>query len=481
MRPSFSVIGQIAILLGLVIVWGAQGEEVAGKVPIIHSTDLFHPHGDPDDHYDLATLFAIQEFDLKGIVLDLGATQKQRMGRPPVEQMMHITGRRAPYAIGLSQRLRSRSDKALEEPAEFQGGVNLILSTLRESKLKVTLFTTGSCRDIAAAFNREPDLVKEKVKAVYFNIGRGPNEAQNECNVSYDPEAYLRIFESGLPLYWCPCFGSDGYETLYTVDQPTVVGACAQAVQNYFVYCLTRSNADPIAFLASGPHLLARGGRSMWCTAPFFHAAGRKIYQRGPDDFVALPPAEAEKAGLSGKEVEAFRFVPMRATVGNEEAAPPPNLVEPQPGKIAAVYWGRAKDRVGTGSPKPDGRLDCCVRVLGVDSEKPIKNIVLTGPREGRWEYVETGRWWRVAYDRPGRQLDCYFQFYAEGEHRIEILYADNISQSAVFKVPNVGASGLRVELSPAAPNGLVFRATDIRYRKILASCLKNLLAGLGR
>lgn len=27
--------------------------------PLIHQTDLFHPHGDPDDHFDLATVFAL--------------------------------------------------------------------------------------------------------------------------------------------------------------------------------------------------------------------------------------------------------------------------------------------------------------------------------------------------------------------------------------------------------------------------------------
>jgi len=35
--------------------------------------------------------------------------------------------------------------------------------------------------------------------------------------------------------------------------------------------------------------------------------------------------------------------------------------------------------------------------------------------------------------------------------------------------------------LNPAQPNGFVFRQTDPRYRQIMASCLKNLLAGLGR
>jgi len=50
------------------------------------------------------------------------------------------------------------------------------------------------------------------------------------------------------------------------------------------------------------------------------HAAGRKVYQRGPEDFVALRPDEAAKRGLAGKEIDAFRFVPMRATVDDGKA-----------------------------------------------------------------------------------------------------------------------------------------------------------------
>ena len=85
-------------------------------VPILYSTDLFHPHDDPDDHYDLATLFALEEFDLKGIILDLGATQKERIGEPPIRQMEAITRREVAYAIGLSQPLRSADDKKRDEP-----------------------------------------------------------------------------------------------------------------------------------------------------------------------------------------------------------------------------------------------------------------------------------------------------------------------------------------------------------------------------
>lgn len=101
----------------------------------------------------------------------------------------------------------------------------------------------------------------------------------------------------------------------FVADQPTLLAACRPAVQNFFVYCLTRSSAEPLAFLDSGPHPLPTGPRNMWCTAPLLHAAGRKIYRRAADDFVALQPAEARRAGLLDKEVKAFDFVPMRAEV----------------------------------------------------------------------------------------------------------------------------------------------------------------------
>lgn len=293
------------------------------RVPILYSTDLFHPHEDPDDHYDLATLFAIEEFDIRGIVLDLGDRQKQHTGRPAVEQLIHLTGRRVPTAIGLARPLKSRDDQALDQPDDCQGGVKLILDSLRASKEKVVLFSTGSCRDMAAAFNREPGLFKEKVRAYYFNVGNGPGDPQNEHNVRLDQAAYPRVFEMGIPLFWCPCFGKDGYATHFVADQAAVVGACAQPVQSFFVYCLTKSKDDPIRFLASGPHPLPKGQRNMWCTAPLLHAAGRTIRRRGDGDFVALPPADGDKGAAP------YSFVPIRVTVGGPALAFDLNAKEP--------------------------------------------------------------------------------------------------------------------------------------------------------
>jgi len=212
-----------------------------------------------------------------------------------------------------------------------------------------------------------------------------------------------------------------------------------------------------------------------------FHAAGRRIYQRGPNDFAALPPDEAKQRGVAGKEVDVYRFAPITASVAQGDAAQRTALPEPKPGQLAAAFWGREHDRVGTGRPEPDGRADCCIRVLGVPANKKIKNIVLTGPREGRWEFVETGRWWRLALDRSERHLDCFFQYWAAGDHQAEVIYEDGTSQVARFQVPQLDVPALHIALDPSNPSGWVFQSTNPRYKAIMASCLKNLLAELGR
>ena len=41
--------------------------------PVFHQTDIFHPHADPDDHWDLACNYALAkrgDIELQGIMID---------------------------------------------------------------------------------------------------------------------------------------------------------------------------------------------------------------------------------------------------------------------------------------------------------------------------------------------------------------------------------------------------------------------------
>lgn len=289
-----------------------------GSVPVLYSTDLYHPHGDPDDHFDLATLFAIPEFDVRGVVLDVGSRQCQAPGKTPMEQMIAITGRKVPYAVGLKTPLESPSDSGTDQPEEFQAGVKLLLEALRRAPEPITVFTTGSLRDVTAALVREPDLLRKKIARLYVNIG--DSAGGGEHNVGLDRHAYVAVLRSGLPVYWCPCFDGGvwkrdrGYATFWQFTHADVLETAPEKLQNWFIYALTRSAADPIPFLLQAQDAEARKQvwamrRNMWCTAPFLHAAGRTVVRTESGGWQMRPLASA------GSAQRLFDFLPAKVAV----------------------------------------------------------------------------------------------------------------------------------------------------------------------
>ncbi len=249
----------------------------AGSVPILYCSDLYHPPDDPDDHFDLLTLFAMPEFDIRGIVIDTGSRGKGRPAIGALRQAMVLSGKTPPYATGLIANLKAVDDTATDQPQEAQGGVELILQVLRDTDVPVVLFATGSLRDVAAAYNREPELFASKVARLYTNAGN--SDGDHEWNVDMDPAAYIRILRSGLPVYWVPCFG-ERHGSYWKFRHETVLAQQAPPVQNFFLYMLTQSKKDPIAYLLQSPPEDAvqkfwKQDRNMWCTAAFLHAAGR--------------------------------------------------------------------------------------------------------------------------------------------------------------------------------------------------------------
>ena len=312
----------------------AQPSKSVARIPVIYSTDLYHPPADPDDHYDLAILSCLEELEVKALIFDVATSSRQpeEFGKTAMDQMAKITGHETPpWKVGLRDPLRSPDDRALDQPEAFQGGVRLILSTLEQSKEPVVLFLVGSCRDFAVAFNRNPDLLRKKVKAVYVNAGNGPQGDQTEWNVQLDPNAYMGLMTSGLPIYWCPCF-TNVYElctpeevssgkafcTYYKVDnQADLLASARSVVKNYIAYALSRSQDEPLEFLDRAPQPLPETARNMWCTGPFLHAAGRKIRQTSDNHWIAVP--SEKKVAANNHTVEVFRFEPVRFDVVRKE------------------------------------------------------------------------------------------------------------------------------------------------------------------
>ena len=228
-------------------------------VPVIYATDLFHPPGDPDDTVDLATLYSVPELDIRAIILDQGLQQRREPGEIPVKQMTVLTGRQAPYATGLLNPLRYPQDAALNQFGTAQSGVNLILRTLRESDQRVVIITVGSVRDVAAAFNREPALFEQKVDRIYVNAGNS-GVGDFQWNPFLDPQAYLRLMQSNLPIYWAPSFDGRGSPELFIAR---TVGGWTSSDQLEVsaardLRCASASSAELFPIRARGKDFLAR-------------------------------------------------------------------------------------------------------------------------------------------------------------------------------------------------------------------------------
>ena len=276
MRPFL-----LTLLLAFWSTGAATGAESppASRIPLLYCSDLFHPHDDPDDHFDLATLYAIPEFDVRGIVLDQGALQVSRPGSIPVAQLNALTGRNIPAAIGLASKLSSPTDPGLDQPDQFQGGVRLILDTLRTATGRVDIIAVGSMRDLTAAFNREPNLFRARAGRLLVFIGEASDPGFREHNVSLDPHAFVGLMRSGLDLYWVPCFDgglwrNHGRASFWQATHAELLRTAPPELVQFFIYALDKETSDPLAFLRQSVDPARRAAlfgqtRNLWGTAVF--------------------------------------------------------------------------------------------------------------------------------------------------------------------------------------------------------------------
>lgn len=267
--------------------------------PVIHSTDLFRPHDDPDDHWDLACLYALhleQRIDLRLILAN--APKPSDPSRSPdaiaVAQMNRITGAAVPLAVGSSVPMAGPGDSQESAPARDRHGIDRLLDALRTAERPVIITLTGSCRDVAVAAARAPSLFSQKVRAVYANAGTGspdPERARRlEFNARWDKAAYQALFTLPCPLYWLPCFENDEgpldrrpvsrHGTHFRFVQSAILPVLSNPVRRFFAHMFAAvQDPDWLGYLerADVAALLEEQGRTtrhMWCTAGLLHLAG---------------------------------------------------------------------------------------------------------------------------------------------------------------------------------------------------------------
>jgi hypothetical protein len=302
---------------GYSVAASAQTTAAKPKPALVQATDLFRPHADPDDHWDLACAFALARqgsVDLRAVLIDYPPPNFD--GDPDVQavaQLNFLTGSAVPAIVAPPK----------DAPAA-------LLELLRKSTLPVAVSMVGSTRNVASAAQRDPRLFAEKCAAIYMCAGSGTPDkslaARLEYNVALDPGSYAAIFKIPCPVYWLPCFevepeGNDKpfiagpHGSYYRFLQKDVLPGLSPRLQNYFAY-LYRGRAgngsNPALWLRAleGPReeaVLADQGklyRNMWSTAGLLHAAGLTV------------TVDGNIVPLGSTKTPAYAFEPVRVECG---------------------------------------------------------------------------------------------------------------------------------------------------------------------
>ena len=308
-------------------------QSTAEKVPIVYITDFYHSPGDPDDHIDLATLMALPEFDIRAILIDVRPPRKPdaspyEPGFVPISQMCYLSGKSFPVAVGPSLPLRSTNDSAVDRAESEQPAIILLIKILRESKEKVMVNTVGTCRIIAAAYLREPELFREKVSALVVNAGSS-GKGSLEHNVAVDLYSYITVMRSGLPILWFPCAADTTnwdaknamgpHNTFYRAPHLQLFANLPVPLRNWFAFALSRSSrGDILRALSDFPAKevdlrLNHGMRNLWSTQSFILTSSRVLTQTA-EGWRFLPKSKVN----ADARIEDLAMIPVKFSISDD-------------------------------------------------------------------------------------------------------------------------------------------------------------------
>lgn len=240
------------------------------KKPLVVITDCYHPYQDPGDNLDLIHSFALDDVEVRGIILDItDAFRKDTADHPtlwkdprgpreagivPIEQLSYIFNKKIPYGLGPLSLMKSETDKMEDLPPYQNAGIELLLKILREAKEPIEVLSFGSARVLAVAYNREPALLRKKIKRIHLSAGTASKNHElgkdvganmipgGEWNVALDVFAFNRILSTPLPIAIYPCAGKDGgfvkdkNNTYFTLHEMHFLKDLKPELQTYLHY-----------------------------------------------------------------------------------------------------------------------------------------------------------------------------------------------------------------------------------------------------
>lgn len=275
--------------------------------PVIDITDLYHPPQDPGDNVDLVAAYALPGVDLRAVVLDVteryrkphvtadGAYNDPLGGRDPgfipVHQLNCLFQRDVPAAAAPFLPMRAPEDPMTDAPPFQTAGIELMFRVLRESPVPVEIVSFGSARPLAVAYNRNPQLLREKVRLIHLCAGAAPRGFL-EWNVNLDVHAFVRILRSDLPVAIYPCgtqkdaFDLGPHNTFWRLPDFSLIRRVAPPLRRYLAYAFERSaRPDFLAAMEQDPppevvDRIAALPHNVWETDVWMRAANHRLVRR---------------------------------------------------------------------------------------------------------------------------------------------------------------------------------------------------------
>ncbi len=274
---------------------------------VILTTDLYHRHADPNDHWNLASMFALSTkgwINFSGIMCDDDRSIAEdgsflHFGDPSVQsiaQLNYITGNAVP--VGFGSRLPIKKKEDLDEVLKSKkkiSSVTLLLETLQQSKNKVDIHMCGSCKDVLIAFKLAPDLFEKKCDRIFLNAGTYASQDPIEYNVSLEPYAFAQIFKIPCKIMWAPCFDRlipypympAKRANYYEINQSEFLPFMSDAVKKYFNYMYgAEFETNWLSYLREPLnmdllHNWSMEKRQMWSTPGFLLSAEKYVTESG--------------------------------------------------------------------------------------------------------------------------------------------------------------------------------------------------------
>ena len=142
-----------------------------------------------------------------------------------------------PCVVGLNPPLQSLEDLALDQPAEYQHGVNLLLEKLQSADRQGDDLHDRQHARCGRGIQSRSRPVAAEGRRIYMNIGNAsPAGERVECGsgrARLRAHPAIRPADLLVPLLWCP------YGTYWKFRQADVFDAAPPGLQNFFVLRLT--------------------------------------------------------------------------------------------------------------------------------------------------------------------------------------------------------------------------------------------------